>query len=219
MKLDVTFAEMDAKLSAEFSEVESSFKADMGEVNVIDIPDSYYDINSYATGLFAGDIVLDTATTIVTRAFQYCNAVTSIYAPEVTSIAASSCTNLTSLKKLVLPKCKSIGNSSCSTCAALEWADLGACTSLQAYALRNSTKLATLIIRSATMCTLSNYALNSTAIWNGKGHVYVPSALIAKYQAASNWAKIHAANAATFRALEDYTVDGTITGELDAEKI
>ena len=234
MKLPVTFAESSTTLAPViFDETEGQFATDVtaddqqiattwdetAVVNVPYVPDGYFDINSYAMQLFKGDIVLETATTLVTRAFQYCNGITSMYAPEVTSVGNSSCTNMTGIKKLVLPKCKSIGNSSWSSCSALAWVDLGACTSLVNYALRNNTKLSTLIIRSTIMCALSNSALTNTAIWSGKGHVYVPAALIPSYQTATNWKTIHAASAATFRALEDYTVDGTITGELDESKI
>lgn len=40
-------------------------------------------------------------------------------------------------------------------------------------------------------------------------------ALVDSYKAATNWSTY----ATQFRALEDYTVDGTITGELDSTKI
>lgn len=47
------------------------------------------------------------------------------------------------------------------------------------------------------------------------GHVYVPSALVSSYQTATNWAALYAKQPDLFRALENYTVDGTITGELN----
>ena len=51
------------------------------------------------------------------------------------------------------------------------------------------------------------------------GYVYVPRALIASYQTATNWATLYTTHPNVFRALEDYTVDGTITGEFDESKI
>lgn len=167
-------------------------------------------------------------------------AITTLDLPECASIGASSFNNCTKISNLLLPKCKtisnsclpnilieelilpectSIGNSSLSGLSKCTYADLPKCTQLVNYALRNSPNLATLILRSEKMCALSNYALNSTKIWNGTGHVYVPRALMASYQTAANWKTIHAKNANTFRALEDYTVDGTIMGELDQSKI
>jgi hypothetical protein len=53
------------------------------------------------------------------------------------------------------------------------------------------------------------------------GYFYVPRALLSDddakkdYRRATNWSNF----ATQFRALEDYTVDGTTTGELDPNKI
>jgi hypothetical protein len=83
-------------------------------------------------------------------------------------------------------------------------------------------------LRSETMCTLSNTnafnycyhilgTVNETYNPNGlkDGYIYVPRALVDTYKVATNWVTY----ADQFRALEDYTVDGTITGELDESKI
>lgn len=50
-------------------------------------------------------------------------------------------------------------------------------------------------------------------------NVYVPENLIETYKAATNWSTCYTQGRADFKALEDYTVDGTITGEFDYEKI
>ena len=128
----------------------------------------------------------------------------SINLPKCTAIPASALTYFSNVTELVLPECKSIGNSSCTNWVNLQYVDLPKCTSIANYGLRNNSKLATLILRSETMCTLSNYALNGTAIFNGTGYVYVPRALIESYQVATNWSKIYAKNANAFRAIEDY---------------
>lgn len=143
----------------------------------------------------------------------------SIYLPKLTAVPASSMTYFVNVTELVLPELKSIGNSACTNWTNLVHVDLPKCTSIANYGLRNNGKLATLILRSETMCALSNYALNSTKIFDGTGYVYVPSALIASYQTATNWKTVYSKNANAFRALEDYTIDGTITGELDPNKI
>ena len=44
----------------------------------------------------------------------------------------------------------------------------------------------------------------------------MPRALIEEYKADANWSSFELIQ---FRALEDYTVDGTIMGELDETKI
>ena len=184
-------------------------------------------------------------TSVGTNAFQYCNKLAALDAPNLTTlgqyafsgnntykmgfksinlpkctaIPASTLTYCANVTELVLPECKSVGNSSLTNWTNLQYVDLPKCTSIINYGLRNNGNLATLILRSETMCTLSNYALNSTAIFNGNGHVYVPRALVESYQTATNWKTAHGKNADTFRALEDYTVDGTINGALDETKI
>lgn len=78
------------------------------------------------------------------------------------------------------------------------------------------TNLKVLILRSASVVTLANTnALIATAISGKKGYIYVPRDLVDEYKAASNWVTY----ASQFRALEDYTVDGTTTGALDESKI
>lgn len=153
-------------------------------------------------------------TSLGTNLFTNCPTITSINLPELTAVGASSFGYI-GVKKLILPKATSVGNSSLTNSKTLTYVDLPKCTSILNYGLRNNSKLATLILRSETMCTLSNYALNSTMIFNKQGYVYVPASLIDSYKAATNWSKIPD----QFRALEDYTVDGTINGELDDTKI
>jgi hypothetical protein len=67
--------------------------------------------------------------------------------------------------------------------------------------------LTTLILRN----TEPAYLTGSTTLTGV--YIYVPSNLVSNY---SNQWKV---TGAQFRALEDYTVDGTITGELDPAKI
>lgn len=82
-----------------------------------------------------------------------------------------------------------------------------------ANAFQNCSALKCLILRNEeTICSLSHTgALSSTPIKaGGTGYIYVPSALVDSYKAATNWSTY----ADQFRALEDYTVDGTVTGEI-----
>jgi hypothetical protein len=110
----------------------------------------------------------------------------------------------------------STDSNSFNGCTALTNADLSAITSLGPGSFQNCSSLTTLILRGETVCTLPyTYALNATPIASGTGYIYVPRALVDTYKAATNWSTF----AAQFRALEDYTVDGTITGELDPNKI
>jgi hypothetical protein len=72
------------------------------------------------------------------------------------------------------------------------------------------------------VCALKNTsAFTNSSIASGTAYVYVPAAQLSDadetkdYRRATNWSSL----ATQFRALEDYTVDGTITGELDLGKV
>ena len=155
-------------------------------------------------------------TNIGTYAFQGCSALTTLNFPLVTDIgvyAFSSCSQLTIVS---FPLVTSIGQGTFSGCSALTTADFLLVTSISHYVFQNCSNLTTLILRSKTISTLSNInAFGNTPISTGTGYIYVPRALVDTYKSATNWSTY----ASQFRALEDYTVDGTITGELDETKI
>ena len=98
-------------------------------------------------------------------------------------------------------------------CTALARVDVPAATKIEANAFNGCTALSVFILRSTSMCTLN--ADIPGPIKDGTGYIYVPRALVDSYKAATNWSTYDT----QFRALEDYTVDGTITGELDETKI
>lgn len=127
----------------------------------------------------------------------------------------AECTKLTNIN---LPSATSIGMYAFNKCSALTTIDLaatsGVLSSISMYAFYE-TNLTTLIIRSNTMSSTHASAFGFTPIESGTGYIYVPRALIDTYKADANWS-IYANQ---FRALEDYTVDGTITGALDTTKI
>ena len=101
-------------------------------------------------------------------------------------------------------------------CSELTIVDLPNVTSIGDFSFYQCAKLTSVILRSTTICRLSNTnAFTYSPIYSGSGYIYVPSSLVDTYKSASNWS----AFASQFRALEDYTVDGTITGELDPTKI
>ena len=98
-----------------------------------------------------------------------------------------------------------IGQSAFEGCAALTVVDIPSATKLAVSAFGKCSSLETLILRGESMCALAHTgALLSTPIASGTGYIYVPSALVDTYKAATNWRTY----ANQFRALEDYTVDG-----------
>ena len=154
-------------------------------------------------------------TSIGDHAFNYCSALTTVDFPAATSIESSAFQFCSALTTVDFPAATSIGNSAFNYCSKLTTANFPAATSIESSALRSCDVLKALLLRGNNVCALSNTnAFNSTPIRSGTGYIYVPSALIEQYKAATNWSTY----AAQFRALEDYTVDGTITGELDPAK-
>lgn len=94
--------------------------------------------------------------------------------------------------------------------------DLPNLRNIDRYAMAYSNRLVTIILRGNAVCTLeSTTAFTGAGLKTGTGYVYVPAALKAQYMQATNWSTY----ASQFRALEDYTVDGTIWGDLDPNKI
>lgn len=132
----------------------------------------------------------------------------------VGSYAFRDCTSLVSA---IFPSATSIGINAFYSCPYLLSVDLPSATVIKNYAFYGCKALKALILRkSNAICELvAANAFYNTLIKSGTGYIYVPASLIETYKTASQWSTF----AAQFRALEDYTVDGTITGDLDPNKI
>ena len=102
--------------------------------------------------------------------------------------------------------------------ASLEDFDAGKLSAISNIFQFTGTGLKNLVLRKAdAICTLAatNMVGQNNPIHTGGGYVYVPRALISTYQTATNWATIYAENPSVFRAVEDYSVDGTLTGRMN----
>ncbi len=143
--------------------------------------------------------------------------ITEIADNTVTAVGEYAFNNCRALKTAKFAAAMSLGELAFSWCIAMKSADFYMVSSIQGRnALQNCSELIALILRGAAVCTVQYVnTFSGTPIASGKGYIYVPAALVNTYKAATNWS----AYAAQFRALEDYTVDGTITGELDESKI
>lgn len=91
------------------------------------------------------------------------------------------------------------------------------CTWINNYGFYGASALKALIFRrtESIVTTGSSNIFNNSRIKNGYGYIYVPSALIEAYKAESMYSGV----SPMFRAIEDYTLDGTVTGEMDYTKI
>lgn len=109
------------------------------------------------------------------------------------------CSKLTTVH---LPNVEAIGSNGFRNCSALVRVDLGVeARAINANTFNGCSKLVELIIRYNNVCTLgASTSLASTAIANGTGYVYVPSAMVDRYKSATNWS----AHASQIRAIEDY---------------
>ena len=168
------------------------------------------------------DVVLPNVTKIGACSFNGC-LLANIELPNLTEMASGTPEVFgnagTSATKVCFPKLANVPNDGFRL-SLFKHIDLPVCTSIGTRSFYCAANLSALILRSVTLCTTSSdfagsWNGNTPPIGKGEGYIYVPRALVDSYKAATNWSTY----AAQFRALEDYTVDGTITGELDETKI
>ena len=124
------------------------------------------------------------------------------------------------LKNIIIPSnVTSIGYSCFRYCAGLTAVEIhNSSISIGNRAFWNCDLLETLIFRDTTkVCSVSDAddIISTGLLGYGDGYIYVPSELLESYKAETGWSKY----SSQFRALEDYTVDGTVTGEFDYSKI
>lgn len=187
-------------------------------------------ITSVGSGAFAGctqltDVNIPNVTTIGGKSFVGCVSLKSVHAPNAVNIgrtmfypenynAFSGCS---SLESIVLPKAVNLQQGTFSQCSVLRKADFPVLTQIGGQCFCWCNKLLALILRNENkVCTVASdsfiYANYPSSIHKGRGYVLVPRALMEDYKIATNWSVY----ADQFRAVEDYTTDGTVLGELPA---
>jgi hypothetical protein len=130
------------------------------------------------------------------------------------SLAGSSGTN--NITSVNFPNAVEIGQSAFNFCRKLTFVDFPKVKSIKSQAFYNATNLVTIVLRSPELCTLASSSIFSSYIV--KTFLF-PAALIESYQTATNWSAMYASGKAIFLPLEEYTVDGTTTGEIDWDKL
>lgn len=146
--------------------------------------------------------------------FRGCTSLETVNLPEFIGLADNRYDNhwfggCTSLRSITLPKVTVVGQQyAFSGCTSLEYVDLPMATKIPTMCFDNCRTLKALILRRIDgIATL----VNANAIpQSAPVYIYVPSALVDSYKAAANWSTY----ANQFRSLEEWTVDGTVTGEL-----
>lgn len=148
--------------------------------------------------------------------FQGAESLTKISFPRTPFVGAQCFQFCTALTDIDLPACTQLLQYAFDGCSMLAFVDLPLVDSIARCVFRSCSALTTVILRSTTMTTLENTdAFSNTPIADGTGYIYVPAALVDTYKADSNWSVY----ANQIRAIEDYTVDGTVTGVLDFAKM
>lgn len=173
-----------------------------------------------------------TLTTIKSSAFAYCNALpaSKISFNAIETIESYAFRECKAFVSITAPKLKYIGTGGFNTCTNLERFDLGGglteapTSGIGSNAFSGCTKINHFVIRytGGVYPLAGNTAFGSTNSTplapSGAGYFYFPRDLVASYKTATNW-KVWSNRDTRFRALEDYTVDGTVTGALDESKI
>lgn len=179
-----------------------------------------------ATALVSAN--LPSVTSVATNAFYGCTKLTDVNMPLVKSIANDAFNGCSILPSITLPALTTGGSYMFRYCYELRIVDLPVIKNIVANMFADCRRLTAVILRSETMCTLANTSAftncyhfygttNATYNPNGAkdGYFYFPAALVDDYKVATNWSTL----ASQIRVLEDYTVDGTIAGALDPNKI
>lgn len=115
------------------------------------------------------------------------NTLTSFEDDGVTKVGSGAFYNNSSITSVTLSKCDSIGATGFSGCSSLKVVDIQGNGDIGVYAL-NGSGLTHLVLRGQNKTQLYNAdVLNDTYIAYGDGAVYVPSSLLATYEADSKW--------------------------------
>ena len=155
-------------------------------------------------------------TSIGTSAFQSCPNLALTSLPEgVTSIEAYAFNGCSNLALTSLPEgVTSIGAYAFYRCFNIPRMRYPKSLSSIPTGLFSGCRLAALILPHESVVALADKT-GVGAVNTAGTYIYVPSSLVDSYKTATNWTTY----ASQFRSLEDYTVDGTIDGELDESKI
>ena len=148
-------------------------------------------------------------TSLRQQTFSGCTGITSIDFPELSSVNGSQqflqCSNLISVN---VPKLATLGANMFQACSSLEIIDLPVATSLNyARVFYGCSALQTIILRNTTLVPISNDGLTNTPFaGTGRtgltGTLYVPSALVNDYKTATNWSTFYSGGAMQVLAIE-----------------
>ena len=126
-------------------------------------------------------------------AFAYCSSLAMVDFTACKSMGQAAFYQCKKLTSIDFPSCETIGSSAFYSCSYITTARFPKCTTINSNAFASCYRLSALILEGSTVCTLKNSnalyntALSKNTAYASSGHIYVPSSLIASYQAASVW--------------------------------
>lgn len=157
------------------------------------------DVDDIVNGTYpSGDIVIDTARILHDYSIYKNTAITSIFSSSVKSLGSYAVNSNSALRTFVGTVLDSgIGNYGLAKCTNLEAIDIlgrdsSSTTTIAANAFNGDTSLSVLILRGSCVPQINTGSFTNTPFASDGtgGTLYVPSALISSYQAASNWSTI-----------------------------
>ena len=162
-------------------------------------------LTSVSLPLWTGSLTADGSVNVSEGGvFKGCTALTGegINLPELTSLPSAAFRGCTSLQEVVFQKVTSIGSSAFYGCTNLKKLRFnGAVKTISASMLNSCTNLEALIFTGITSVpSLASSSFSGSGIANGRGYIYVPSAMLASVKAANNWKTYQD----VIRACEDY---------------
>ena len=137
------------------------------------------------------------------QGFAYCSSLKNVNLPKVELLYDYAFYHCESLTVLDFPNVTMVSIEAFSYCPLLK-----------AVVLRSLREVS---FRWSDLVQSAEHAFYRTPLNDGTGYFYVPREMIPVWQKSCADYELTIGN--QFRALEDYTVDGTITGELDLEKM
>jgi hypothetical protein len=169
------------------------------------------------------EVDLPNVTQLGAYLFQSCTALKSANLPKAKNFGTQMFSNCKSLTEVHLPSmASSIPQFACLNCSSLKVFDCGGvhsgfdsgygqkafegCTSLVVFAYRTTNHIPKLD---------SNFFHTTTPISKGAGLVLVPAELIDGFKIDTNWCVFEN----QMRTVQDFTVDGSLEGDLDWDKI
>lgn len=149
------------------------------------------------------------------RGFEGCESLTTINFPNVREIEYLAFYDCKSLVSIYFPNVETIHHDVFGGCDSLTTVDLPALKTISESSFDDLVPMSAFILRGNVVPEVTEIQWGTirlgSSIAKGTGYIYVPRALINEYKTHKYWS----GHAAQFRALEDYTVDGTTTGALD----